>query len=90
MTTTKDRFTRQQELVPMEKLKNLKVTVIGVGAIGRQVAIQLASIGARSIQLIDFDTVEPTNITTQGYFEANLGRSKVEATAEHRGNCSRQ
>ncbi|WP_417849459.1 ThiF family adenylyltransferase [Thalassoglobus sp.] len=83
MTTTKVRFTRQQELVPMEKLKNLKVTVIGVGAIGRQVAIQLASIGARSIQLIDFDTVEPTNITTQGYFEANLGRSKVEATAEH-------
>ncbi len=83
MTTTKDRFTRQQELVPMEKLKNLKVTVIGVGAIGRQVAIQLASIGARSIQLIDFDTVEPTNITTQGYFEADLGRSKVEATAEH-------
>ena len=83
MTTTADRFTRQQELVPIEKLKHLKVTVIGVGAIGRQVAIQLASIGARQIQLIDFDTVELTNITTQGYFQEDLGRSKVEATAEH-------
>jgi molybdopterin-synthase adenylyltransferase len=83
MTTTEDRFTRQQELVPIEKLKNLKVTVIGVGAIGRQVAIQLAAIGARQIQLIDFDRVEPTNITTQGYFENDLRKTKVEATANH-------
>ena len=83
MTTTANRFTRQQELVPIEKLKHLKVTVIGVGAIGRQVAIQLASIGARQIQLIDFDNVELTNITTQGYFQEDLGRSKVEATADH-------
>ncbi len=82
MTTTADRFIRQQHLVPMEKLNHLKVTVIGVGAIGRQVAIQLAAIGAKQIQLIDFDTVEPTNITTQGYFQADLGRLKVEATAE--------
>lgn len=81
--TTIDRFTRQQDLVPTDKLSDLKVTVIGVGAIGRQVAIQLASIGARQIQLIDFDNVEPTNITTQGYFENDLGKSKVEATANH-------
>lgn len=83
MTTTADRFIRQQHLVPMEKLNHLKVTVIGVGAIGRQVAIQLAAIGAKQIQLIDFDIVEATNITTQGYFKEDLNRSKVEATADH-------
>ncbi len=49
------RFTRQQELVPQDRLLELKVTVIGVGAIGRQVALQLAAIGVRQLQLIDFD-----------------------------------
>ena len=41
-----DRFSRQQELVPLECLQAISITVIGVGAIGRQVAQQLASIGA--------------------------------------------
>jgi molybdopterin/thiamine biosynthesis adenylyltransferase len=69
------------------------VTVIGIGAIGRQVALQLAAIGVRRLQLVDFDRVDDTNITTQGYFETDIGRPKVQATAagesisliEHRG-----
>ncbi|QDT87389.1 ThiF family adenylyltransferase [Gimesia chilikensis] len=81
MNTTLDRFERQSELVPAEKLRSLTVTVIGVGAIGRQVALQLASLGVRQLQLVDYDRVEPTNITTQGYQAADLGLSKVEATA---------
>jgi len=80
MNLVSDRFIRQSDLVPMEKLKPLTVTVIGVGAIGRQVALQLAALGVRKLQLIDFDKVEPTNITTQGYLEDDLGQFKVEAT----------
>jgi len=76
------RFQRQQDLVPLDKLQSLTTTVIGVGAIGRQVALQLASLGASRIQLIDFDHVEPTNITTQGYLHRDLGQLKVEATAQ--------
>ena len=75
------RFQRQQDLVPLDKLQSLTITVIGVGAIGRQVALQLAAIGASHIQLIDFDRVEPTNITTQGYLQRDLGQLKVAATA---------
>ena len=75
------RFQRQQDLVPLDKLQSLTTTVIGVGAIGRQVALQLAALGASQIQLIDFDRVEPTNITTQGYLQRDLGQLKVEATA---------
>ncbi len=82
MSEPHDRFDRQHDLVPGDRLKALKATVIGVGAIGRQVALQLAAMGARQIQLVDFDTVEPTNITTQGYYAADVGRTKVEATAE--------
>jgi sulfur carrier protein ThiS adenylyltransferase len=77
-----DRFERQRELVPHEKLKDLTVTIIGIGAIGRQVAIQLASLGVRQIQLLDHDLVEARNITTQAYLRDDLGRLKVDATAE--------
>ena len=77
-----NRFMRQQELIPRDRLEEvLPITVIGVGAIGRQVAIQLAAIGCRQLQLIDFDTVAATNMTTQGYLASDLGQLKVDATS---------
>jgi len=80
MISIDNRYERQADLVPGNQLNSLTATVIGVGAIGRQVALQLASIGGRKIQLVDFDTVEPTNITTQGYWASDLGQQKVIAT----------
>ena len=77
-----DRFARQQDLVPAERLAQLLVTVIGVGAIGRQVALQLAAIGARRLQLVDFDRVDHTNVTTQGYWAEDIGQPKVAATGQ--------
>ena len=68
--------------MPAERLSALLVTVIGVGAIGRQVALQLAAIGVRRLQLVDFDVVDHTNVTTQGYHAEDVGRAKVLATAE--------
>ncbi|MCH7735503.1 MAG: ThiF family adenylyltransferase [Chloroflexi bacterium] len=81
LTIAQDRFTRQRELVPANRLANITTSVIGVGAIGRQVALQLAAIGAPRIQLIDFDAVDASNITTQGYLIADVGQPKVLATA---------
>ena len=75
------RFARQQELVPAEKLVATTATVIGVGAIGRQVALQLAAIGIRQLQLVDFDHVESTNVTTQGYWQDDIGHAKAQAMA---------
>jgi sulfur carrier protein ThiS adenylyltransferase len=80
-SATNDRFARQQDLVPAECLAPLLATVIGVGSIGRQVARTLAAIGARRIQLVDFDQVEDTNRTTQGYLAEDVGHLKVRATA---------
>jgi molybdopterin-synthase adenylyltransferase len=74
-----DRFSRQADLVPRDKIADVRATVIGVGAIGRQVALQLAAIGVPQIQLIDFDTVELSNLTTQGYRIGQVGLSKVMA-----------
>ena len=77
-----DRFSRQQGLVPQERLSGLRVAVIGVGAIGRQLALQLAALGIRQITIIDFDDVEEVNITTQGYLRSDVGKPKVLATTE--------
>ena len=77
-----DRFVRQQDLVPAERVQTLTATVIGVGAIGRQVALQLAALGVRRLQLIDFDVVEHTNVTTQGYHCGDVGVPKVTATSQ--------
>ena len=77
-----DRFIRQQDLVPRHRLADLTATVIGVGAIGRQVALQLAAIGTPRIQLIDFDTVDPTNVTTQGYLATAAAIENLDPTLE--------
>jgi sulfur carrier protein ThiS adenylyltransferase len=81
MTTDSDRFQRQASLVPRERLVGIGVSIIGVGAIGRQVALQLAALGVTRLQLVDFDKVELTNVTTQGYLREDVGRAKVDATA---------
>ncbi len=81
MNATFDRFQRQESLVPRERLTGLQASIIGVGAIGRQAALQLAALGVPKLQLVDFDKVEPTNVTTQGYLNEDIGRAKVDATA---------
>ena len=80
--TISDRDLRQRDLIPPEALSKTSCTVIGVGAIGRQVALQLAAIGVPQLQLIDFDTVEEVNLAPQGYLQDDLGRAKVQATAD--------
>lgn len=81
MTEQTERFSRQWDLVPLARLRDTTITVIGVGAIGRQVTLQLAALGAPQLQLIDFDRVDATNVVTQGYFAADIDELKVAATA---------
>ena len=40
-----ERYSRQADIVPRERILDCKATIIGVGAIGRQVALQLTAIG---------------------------------------------
>ncbi|MCD0462499.1 ThiF family adenylyltransferase [Roseiconus lacunae] len=81
MNASLDRFSRQAGIVPVDRLGSVNATVIGVGAIGRQVAIQLAAIGIKKIQLIDFDEVDLSNTTTQGYPHREIGVAKTHACA---------
>ena len=77
-----DRDIRQREIVPPEKLAGCHVVVVGVGAIGRQVALQLAAVGVPSLELFDHDTVEVENLAAQAYWPQDLARPKVNATAD--------
>ena len=77
-----ERYSRQRDIVPAERIAECKATVIGVGAIGRQVALQLAAIGIPWLQLVDFDKVEWSNLASQGYLEGDMGKLKVNATLD--------
>jgi sulfur carrier protein ThiS adenylyltransferase len=77
-----ERYSRQRDIVPAERIADCKATVIGVGAIGRQVALQLTAMGIPWLQLIDFDVVEESNLASQGYLENDLNKLKVNVTLD--------
>ncbi len=77
-----ERYSRQRDIVPPERIADCKATVIGVGAIGRQVALQLSAMGIPWLQMIDHDKVEWSNLASQGYLEGDIGKLKVNATLE--------
>jgi molybdopterin/thiamine biosynthesis adenylyltransferase len=81
MIAVEERYSRQRDIVPPERIAACQATVIGVGAVGRQVALQLTAMGIPYLQLVDFDVVETSNLASQGYLEEDLGKLKVEATA---------
>jgi len=83
MTSLNDeRYSRQRDIVPPERIAGCKATVIGVGAIGRQVALQLCAMGIPWLQMIDHDKVEWSNLASQGYLEGDMEKPKVNATLE--------
>lgn len=81
-----NRYTRQDGLISQERISKTGCTIIGVGAIGRQSALQLSAIGVGNMTLIDFDTVDVENLAVQGFLETDLKAPKVEAV---RNLCSK-
>jgi sulfur carrier protein ThiS adenylyltransferase len=76
-----DRAARQRDLVPPERLAEVHAVVMGVGAVGRQVALQLAAMGVPKMTLYDPDTVQVENLAPQGFWETDIGDRKVHAVA---------
>lgn len=64
------------------KLKKAEVAVAGLGGIGSNTAVSLARSGIGHIHLVDFDTVDLTNLNRQAYTIEHLGRLKTEALKE--------
>lgn len=81
-TDMNSRFSRQESILPPSKLAQERIILIGAGAVGRQVGIQLAAGGAMHVQVVDFDLVEMVNVATQGYSFGDVGKLKAEVLAE--------
>ncbi len=77
-----ERFLRTEAVLgsrAMERLKTTKVAVFGVGGVGSYAAETLARSGVGNIVLIDYDTVDITNINRQILaLTSTVGKSKVE------------
>ena len=78
---TSGRNARQRELIPPDALAKCHAVVVGVGSVGRQVALQLAAMGVPAMTLIDPDTVSEENLGCQGFWESDIGDPKVDAVA---------
>ncbi|MEE0275519.1 MAG: ThiF family adenylyltransferase, partial [Oscillospiraceae bacterium] len=63
-----DRFSRTEMLLgsdAMEKLRNARVAVFGLGGVGGYIVEALARSGVGALDIIDNDTVSITNLNRQ-------------------------
>lgn len=74
---TQLRFSRQEGLVPPDAMKAVRAVVVGAGAVGRQVCLQLAAMGVTDLLILDPDTVGEENIAPQGFANGVVGSSKA-------------
>jgi adenylyltransferase/sulfurtransferase len=66
-----------------DRLLNAHILVIGAGAVGNEALKLLALMGVGRIHIVDFDTIETSNLTRMVLFnEKDIGRSKAEVAAE--------
>ena len=81
-----DQFSRTELLLgkqAMEKLKNARVAVFGLGGVGGYVAEALARSGVGQLELIDHDDISLTNLNRQILAtQDTLGMPKAEAAAQ--------
>ncbi len=64
------------------KLLDSKVLLIGAGGLGSPAAIYLAAAGVGTLGIVDFDTVDASNLQRQILHDTNdVGRPKVESAA---------
>ncbi|MCW3119924.1 MAG: moeB [Chitinophagaceae bacterium] len=67
-------------LESQKKLKAAKVLVIGSGGLGSPALLYLAAAGIGTIGIVDFDTVDDSNLQRQVLFDANdVGKLKTAA-----------
>lgn len=65
-----------------ERLKASRIAIVGLGGLGSPLGLYLAAAGVGTLGLIDFDTVDATNLQRQVlYGTADVGHAKLAAAA---------
>lgn len=71
------------DIAGQEKLAAARVLIIGMGGLGSPVALYLAAAGVGHLVLVDFDTVDLSNLQRQiAHGTADVGRAKVDSAKE--------
>ncbi|HUO57493.1 MAG TPA: molybdopterin-synthase adenylyltransferase MoeB [bacterium] len=66
-----------------KKLLDAKVLVVGAGGLGCPISLYLAAAGVGTIGIVDFDTVDASNLQRQVLFTTeDVGKPKVEVAAK--------
>lgn len=66
-----------------QKLQDAHVLIMGLGGLGSPVAMYLAAAGIGQLTLVDFDTVDLSNLQRQIIHNSStIGQSKVESAAQ--------
>lgn len=87
----RDRYSRLRLISwwRQERLQAARVLVVGAGALGNEVLKNLALVGLGTIQVIDLDVVEPSNLSRSVLFRAeDGGRPKAEVAAGRAGELN--
>lgn len=58
---------------------NSRILIAGLGGIGSNLAVNLARLGIRKLHLIDYDTVDASNLNRQCYYVCDIGEYKTSA-----------
>lgn len=66
----------------IEALNRQPIIICGIGALGSHIAVNLGSIGCRSLVIVDRDRVEEKNLANQVYIEESIGKFKTMALAD--------
>ena len=87
----KDRLPPQEALETMmcarhtphvhDSVKKGTVAIAGLGGLGSNAAVYLARTGVGTLHLVDFDTVDASNLNRQSYSIGDLGQYKADALA---------
>jgi len=65
-----------------KRLKNAKVLVVGAGGLGSPALLYLAAAGVGTLGIVDFDTVDESNLQRQViHGQSDVGRLKAESAA---------
>ena len=67
----------------LQRIRQTKVGIAGVGGLGSNCAQLLVRSGFMDFVLVDFDHVENSNLNRQFYFEDQIGQAKVQALAQN-------
>lgn len=77
-----ERFERLRGVVDVERLRDKRVIVAGLGSGGSTVALELAKAGVARFLLVDPDRIEESNLIRHECDARHLGWNKAEAVAD--------